>query len=127
MVKSSSWLLALVAAISAASAPLAVYALLLECSCVPYVVMYSKEDNNDCFQGWVKNLIDNLAHPTLEGWELAHPCGQDNSTGVSGVYASATSYKEAANASKEESEGYDKGSQKGYSIGMNQGFERGTL
>jgi hypothetical protein len=142
MTKKSRLLFAVVVAIlSTALVPpplVAVNALLLECSCVPYVVMYSKQDKNDCFHGWVKQSIDNLALPTLEGWELAHPCstveGQNstNSTttnggGVGGeqVYASATSYTNSINASKEESEGYVKGSQKGYFIGMNQGFERG--
>jgi uncharacterized protein (DUF697 family) len=116
-------------AVAAALAPFpTTEAVVLECSCVPFMVMFSKQFGNDCFStSWVRDLIHELAMPTLKGWEGAHPCGTGggNATTTGIHHALATSYKNSTNALQEESEGYIAGSQQGYLIGINQGFELG--
>jgi hypothetical protein len=134
MMKSSSSLIVFVVVVAMATlAPptTVVDALLLQCTCVPFMVMFSKYANNSCFYSdWVRELVQNLTIPTLQGWQEAHPCGVGTNATTSettGAHAFATSYEDSTNAIQEESEGYVAGSQRGYLTGMSQGFELGEL
>lgn len=137
MMKSLLGLLVAMTLVPPRATVLMVDALLLECSCIPFVVMFSKQRGNDCFRSdWVLELIQELANHTLKAWTEAHPCGGGNATTTggnatptgddgTGVHAFATSSMDGTNAEEEESEGYVAGNQAGFLTGMNQGFELG--